>query len=426
MKTRPYSSRAVVAALIGAALVISIAAFPVTLARFTDKDAGPSGTTAAATVVLGGRGTPPTLSFSGVRSGSPRTVNLTIDYRGSVPATVQLLLPSGATTTSCVRSGTTWADGALVGTLTLTLGSQAAVPYCSLLDGTARTVLATVQPNTSTTVPIVATVAGLVVLSRTEKAAITIRAVGGFTDQVAGTISITTGGVFGVAAAARVAAPPTTTTTVAPAAVGPPAACVAAGLTSFAETVTLTPDRPRFVASEDRPGSAGPFLVIGTGGDDTITGSGAGDCIVGGAGNDVIDGAGGDDVLLGGDGADRIDGGAGNDRLYGEAGADRLTGGVGADVLGGGADAAECDTDPADTTTDCTTATLEGAPDPTSAAVSATSPPATTEPPAAPTATAPAGTTTAEPTTTPPPPAVVPPPAGPTTSAPPSTGPPTS
>ena len=106
---------------------------------------------------------------------------------------MQLRLPSGATTTSCTGSGSTWTDGLLVGSLTLTLESQSAVSYCSLLDGTARTLITTVQPNTVTTVPIVATVGGLALLSRTEKAAIVVRAVGGFTDQVAGTITITTG-----------------------------------------------------------------------------------------------------------------------------------------------------------------------------------------------------------------------------------------
>ena len=292
----------------------------------------------------------------------------------------------------------------LVGSLTLALGSQPAVPYCSLLDGTARTLVSTVAPNTVTTVPIVATVGGLALLGRTEKAAILVRAVGGFTDQVAGTITISTGAVIALAAAARTAPTPTSTAAVAAAPATPPAACVAAGLTTFAETVTLTADRPRFVAAEDRPGAAGPFLVIGTSGDDTVTGSAAGDCVVGGGGDDTIDGQGGDDVVLGGDGADRLDGGAGNDRLYGEAALDRLVGGPGADVLDGGADNAACDSDPADTTSGCT-ATVE----PTTSAPPATArprlrrddrPTAGTAPSAPavapdPTTTAPAPTTTA-------------------------------
>ena len=379
MRTRPYSRRAVAGiALLGVGLLVAVAVVPGTLARFVDADKGLPGTAAAATVVLGSRGTPPTLTFSAVRSGSPRTVNLTIDYRGSVPATVLLRLPSGATTTSCTGSGSSWSDGLLVGSLTLTLGSQPAVPYCSLLDGTARTLVSTVAPNTVTTVPIVATVGGLALLSRTERAAVLVRAVGGFTDQVAGTITISTGAVIALAAAARTAPTPTTTAAAAAAPATTPAACVAAGLTTFAETVTLTADRPRFVAAEDRPGAAGPFLVIGTSGDDTVTGSAAGDCVVGGGGDDTVDGQGGGDVVLGGDGADRVDGGAGNDRLYGEAALDRLVGGPGADVLDGGADNAVCDSDPADTAAGCT-ATVE--------ATTAAPPAATTTPaPVAPTA----------------------------------------
>ena len=250
MRTRPYSRRAVAGiALLGVGLLVAVAVVPGTLARFVDADKGLPGTAAAATVVLGSRGTPPTLTFSAVRSGSPRTVNLTIDYRGSVPATVLLRLPSGATTTSCTGSGSNWSDGLLVGSLTLTLGSQPAVPYCSLLDGTARTLVSTVAPNTVTTVPIVATVGGLALLSRTERAAVLVRAVGGFTDQVAGTITISTGAVIALAAAARTAPTPTSTAAAAAAPATPPAACLAAGLTTFAETVTLTADRPRFVAA---------------------------------------------------------------------------------------------------------------------------------------------------------------------------------
>lgn len=285
-----------------------------TLAAFSDSDKGGGGTARAATVVLGGRSTPLVLDFAGMRSGTTRTVNMTVDYRGTVPATVQFQLPSGATATSCTRSGSTWSDGGLIGTLTIALGSRPAVSYCSLLDGTARTLVTTVDPGTTTVVPVTVSFTGQVLglVSRSERAAVVVRAVGGFTDRVTGTISITTTGVIGprslavaAPAAARAAAP-------AP----PPAECTG----TYAETVVLTPDRPRFVAAEDRPGAPGPFLVQGTAGDDVVTGSGAGDCLVGGGGADVLDGAGGDDVLLGGDGADRLTGGAGDDRLLGGAG----------------------------------------------------------------------------------------------------------
>ncbi|MBC8091844.1 MAG: hypothetical protein H7Y15_07890, partial [Pseudonocardia sp.] len=160
-----------------------------TLARFTDSEAGGSGNAGAATVVLGARATPVTLDYPNLRAGGTRTVNLTIDYRGSVPATIQLRLPSGATATSCQGSGGTFSDGLLVGSLTVRLGQQTGVPYCSLLDGTARTVLATVSPGSVTTVPVTVTVGGLVLAGRTERAAVVVRAVGGFSDQVAGTIA---------------------------------------------------------------------------------------------------------------------------------------------------------------------------------------------------------------------------------------------
>lgn len=349
---------AVAAAVVGTALGTG------TLARFTDAEAGPPGSAATATVVLGGRSTPVALSATGVRAGSPRTLSLTVVYLGTVPATIQLRLPAGATETSCQRSGTTWTDASLVGTLTLTPGTQPAVAYCALLDGTARTLVATVAPGSTTTVPITVTAGGLALLGRTERAQIAVRAVGGFSDQVLGTITISTSALFGARAVALSAPAPATVAAPVPTV---PAACPG----PYAETVVLTAARPRFVAAEDRPGAPGPFAVLGTPGDDTVVGSGAGDCLVGGAGVDVLDGAGGDDVLLG------------------EAGVDRLTGGPGADVLDGGADLADCDTDPADRTTGCRTPVAEGVPDPTTTVPPRTADPPATDPPAAPAVPAP-------------------------------------
>ncbi len=363
-----------VAGLLIAGTVVGTALTTGTLARFTDTEAGAPGVAAAATVVLGGRSTPPALSFTAVRSGSPRTVPLTVVYGGTVPATIQLLLPAGATETSCQRSGSTWTDAALVGSLTLTAGTQPAVSWCSLLDGTARTVLATVQPGSTTTVPITVTAGGLMLLSRAERAQIAVRAVGGFSDRVLGTVTITTATLLGGRAVALSAPAPVTTPAPPPAA---PAACTG----TYAETVVLTTARPRFVAAEDRPGGTGPYLVLGTAGDDTVVGSGAGDCLAGDGGADTLDGAGGDDVLLG------------------DAGFDRLTGGPGADVLDGGADLADCDTDPADRSTNCRTAVVEGVPEPTTTTPAPALP---TDPPAAPTPDPPppvevAPTTTVEP-----------------------------
>ena len=255
MKTRPYSQRAVVGiAPLGVGLLVALPVGPGTLARFLDADQG-----------LPGRRRrprrprrpqhPPTLTFSSVRSGTPRTVNLTIDYRGSVPATVQLWLPSGATTTSCVASGSTWTDGLLVGSL-----SSPWVPVRRVVLLAARRHGAHAHRHGAAQ-------------HRHHHADRRYRRepgpaqphregddrpapVGGFTDQVAGTITITTGAVVALAAAARTAPPPTTTAAAA-APPTPPPACVAAGLTSFAETVTLAAARPRFVAAEDPTGCRG-------------------------------------------------------------------------------------------------------------------------------------------------------------------------
>ncbi|RZT86361.1 hypothetical protein EV383_3254 [Pseudonocardia sediminis] len=381
-----------------------------TWAAFTDSDRGGSATAGAATVVLGGRAAPPSLSFTGMRTNETRTVPLTVDYRGSVPATISLQLPSGASKTSCIGSGGTLVDPLNIGTLRVTLGSRAAENWCALLDGTARTVLATVAPNTVTTVPVTVT-AGTVLLGRTETAALRIRSVGGFTDQVTGSITISTTLISGRTAAARAAAPAAVAATPV---VTPPAECTAAGLTSFAEVVTLTPQNPRFDAARDRPGAAGPFLVLGTSGDDTVVGSATGDCLAGAGGADSLDGAGGADVLVGGDGDDTLLGGDGDDRLLGGLGVDTLTGGPGADVLDGGADGGTCpDADAADTVTTCTVppagapVAIPAAPVPAPAASSAApvpegaaDPPVTSTPPTTgsttPAAPAPGGTAVPE------------------------------
>lgn len=321
---------AVTTALVLTATGVAIVTGSGTLARFSDTEAGGAAVAGSGTVVLGGRSTPVALDYPDLRSGISRTVTLSVDYRGSVPATIQLRLPSGAAPTQCQRSGTTWTDAPLAGSLTITLGTQPATAFCPLLDGTARTVLATVAPRTVTAVPITVRAGGLILAGRNERAAIVVRAVGGFSDQVAGTISISTGSLLGGRAVALSA--PAPATVAAPVPPVPPAECTG----RYTETVELTAARPRFVAAEDRPGAAGPFLVYGTAGDDLVTGSQAGDCLVGGSGFDILDGASGDDVLLGGDGPDR------------------LTGGAGADLLDGGPDGGTCDADPADRVTSCT------------------------------------------------------------------------
>ena len=380
MRRRVIRTVALVLAL--TALGVGIVLGSGTLARFSDSERAGNAVVGAATVVLGGRATPVALNYTGLRASGTRTVNLTVDYRGTVPATIQLRLPSGAQPTSCQRNGNTWTDGLLVGTLNITLGAQPATSFCSLLNGAARTLVATVAPRTTTVVPIKVDVGPVFVTTRTEQAAIVVRAVGGFTDQVAGTITISTTGLLGLRSQSlTTAAPPPVVV-----ATAPPAECTG----TYAETVTLTNERPRFVAAEDRPGAAGPFLVLGTAGDDVVTGSGAGDCLVGGGGFDVLDGAGGDDVLVGGDGADRLTGGPGDDRLFGGAGVDELTGGPGADVLDGGVDGGTCDADPADTVTACTVPAPAPLPGPAPVPAPLPEPPPAPAPPAPEPAPAPA------------------------------------
>jgi hypothetical protein len=390
-----------------------------TLARFVTTGKGGGGVASAATVVLGARSTLPALSWTGLTAGVAKSVNLTIVYNGTVPATLVMALPSGPGTTGCVKSGSTYVNGSLVTSASIKIGSAAAEDYCGLLAGTPRTLATNVAPGATVVVPIAVTITSLLSLgfSRTETAALQIMATGGYTDQLTGTLSATTATAAPkTLLAARVptttastqtatptASPSTTTAGVtpsaAPAVVVPPE-CAAAGMTlgSFAEVVTLTPDRPRFDAATDRPGAAGPFLVIGTSGADTIVGSAGADCLVGGGGADTISGGAGDDVLIGGDGADTLDGGAGADRLFGGAGLDDLRGGPGPDVLDGGADLATCDTQPDDTATNCVdppvpAPTTTDAPPPVSPA-----PPADATPEAP--VTQPAGTPEGAPATT--------------------------
>jgi Ca2+-binding RTX toxin-like protein len=433
MRRRPVTT--VLAGVIAVILlgVGGVTAANTTLARFSDNENGGTSTAAAATVVLGGQRTATTLPFTGLTSGTSgtKTVNLSVVYKGSVPATIQLQLPSGATATNCVRSGTTYADPLLYRTLTITLGGQAAVPYCSLLDGVARTLVATVQPGTTTVVPITVSAGGLLsLIGRSEAAPIAIRAVGGFTDVVTGTIQITANGLINpnpapLPAPAGTTSPAAARSARTTTAVATPQECTDAGLGPFTEAVALTAARPRFVAAEDRPGTAGPFLVLGTDADDTVTGSAAGDCLVGGGGADTIDGLGGGDVLLGGDGDDRIDGGPGDDVLRGAAGADRLTGGAGADLIDGGGDGAVCDIGPEDEPGSSCGAPVVEAPTavptstvPTATVVPTTAPaPVTSAAPVAPTTTE--AVQTPEPTTTTPPaPATEGTPGTPTSTAP--------
>jgi hypothetical protein len=82
------------------------------------------------------------------------------------------------------------------------------VSYCSLLDGVARTLVTTVQPTTTTLIPITVAAGGLLsLIGRNETAPIAIRAVGGFSDVVSGTIQIAASGLINPAPIVAAASP---------------------------------------------------------------------------------------------------------------------------------------------------------------------------------------------------------------------------
>ncbi|MEJ8280732.1 hypothetical protein [Pseudonocardia spirodelae] len=352
--SRAVGRRRLVLALVVGVVLVASAAWG-TWAAFTAGGGGPAGTASAATVVLGGRSAPPALDLGVPLAGGTATATLSIDYRGSVPATASVAFPA-TTATGCVSSPAGLTDGPTVGSLTVRLGSRAPEPWCRLLDGVPRPV-ATLVPGTVTTVPVSATVGTTLLAARTESATMRVSAAGGFTDTVTGSLRLSTRLLPAVTprAQARVASP----TVVAVSAPPPPAECTAAGLTTFAETVVLSADAPSFDAARDRPGSNGPFLIVGTDGADTIVGSPGRDCVRAAGGDDVVDGGGGDDVLVGGTGDDRLTGGDGADGLHGGVGADTLLGGpenpAAPDVLDGGPDGGTCpDPGPEDTVSACT------------------------------------------------------------------------
>ncbi|RTL70814.1 MAG: hypothetical protein EKK42_01635 [Pseudonocardiaceae bacterium] len=384
-----------------------------TWASYTDVEAAP-GSIGAATVVFGAGSRAPSMAFAGQLLAPTSKISLTIVYAGTTPARITMALAPAATATSgfCTRTNGTWArtPGAPA-TATVAVGTTAGVDYCTLLNGGQVTLASSVAAGSSTTVDVTTTFGILGALTpRTDTVPLVLRAVAtagtapSFTDTVTGNFTIAVSLIGRTSLAMARAAPAPTPTPVVAVASTPvtdadvPPECAAAGMTarSFADVIRLGNGVTSFDAARERPGVAGPFLVLGSPGADTVTGSDGADCIAGLDGDDVLAGGGGADVILGGAGADRIDGGAGDDRLYGGPGIDDLTGGPGADLLDGGPDGARCTTEPADTTVGCLVA--EGAAD---TPVPTTAPPVTTEAPV---------------TTTPP--VVEPPPAPVTTDAP--------
>lgn len=375
-----------------------------TYARYTDVEARP-GTVGAATVVIGTSSRAPALSYTGTLLGGTSSATVNVVYTGTTPARLTLRAKPATTYSSafCTYSASTksWSRATPATPITLSFGGTT-VDYCTLLNGAEVTLASSVAAGSTTAVATSATFGLLsgATPKKDQNVPLLIHAYGttgsGFSDVVSGTLGVATSASPTPRSLAVVTTPTSTvapTTTTAPAgtpvaAVDVPAECTAAGMTaaSFVEKITLTATQPSFDAARDRPGSAGPFLVLGSPVADTVIGSAGADCVSTGDGDDVVSGGTGGDVLVGGAGADRLSGDAGADRLHGGAGLDTLDGGAGADLLDGGADGATCTTDASDTTTGCLSATVEGGADPTTT----TSPAPVTTTTVVPTTTAPA------------------------------------
>ncbi|MFT8246903.1 SdrD B-like domain-containing protein, partial [Roseomonas sp. BN140053] len=83
-------------------------------------------------------------------------------------------------------------------------------------------------------------------------------------------------------------------------------------------------------------GHEGDDYLDGGAGDDNVQGQVGNDTLLGGTGNDIGEGGDGNDVLLSGPGDDNMQGESGDDSLFGGAGADLLTGNAGDDLVAGG------------------------------------------------------------------------------------------
>jgi hypothetical protein len=435
-------TRAVLAGLLGAATIAGagtlVAATGTTFASYSSTMTSSPSVIGSAAVELGHGGAGPELGFSGLGPGHPQTVNLSVQYVGSIPADLTLSVAPGPGPVLCEKVGAGWQarPGAAV---TLAVGSADPVAYCSLYSGAPLTLARAAAPGSTTVVPVTLALsadASPAALGLAQHDLAVIHADGGFTDRADGRLDLTTAeppagspdsGIAAPILAAGPGAPATTVgaDTVDPAAaartaapgtpVAIPAECAAAGMSAadFAEIVTVDPARHAWSVPQERGAGSGPFLILGTAGDDTIVGSSGADCIVGGGGDDTISGGDGNDVIVGGSGADTLSGGAGDDHLYGGGGLDDLRGGDGADVLDSGPGGATCDATPADTATGCippvtttpspapVTAPPTPAPDPAPAPTAPSAPTTTVEPaPVTPPTKAPATVPAAPPTAT--------------------------
>lgn len=437
MKVRSTPVVAAAVALVALSGVATVVTMGATAATLSDTRHSTPSEAGAASVVLGREGGALDLGFEGLAPGIPQTVELTVDYRGTVDAELSLsIAPEG--------------DAALCGArpavpLEMTVGDTAPVDYCDLYDGR-RIPLGRARPGSVVTVPVVVALgrdAAIAAADLREVDAVVVHAEGGFVDSAPGRLTLITAAgpepATGAAAPAEQAVegiPAPGVPVVAPVAaadalvvdtadpattarnategtpIALPEECVEAGVEpeSIVRIVALDATDPNWDGTRE----AGPVLVLGTAGADTVIGSSGGDCIVGGAGDDVLAGGSGDDVLVGDAGADRSTGDAGDDLLLGSAGVDHLRGGDGRDSFDGGVDEAACDAVAPERTVRCLPPVLPGplvaTPPPTTGGDSATPPPAAVAPaevtpaesaPAEPASPAPPSTETAMPNAAP-------------------------
>lgn len=410
--------RVLATALFGVATVAvsgTVIAFSgTTFSSYSDDESSTPSSAGAAVVALGRDGPTPDLGYADLRPGVPQTVDLTVSYDGSVPAAVGLSFAPQGASVLCGRSGGSWS--ARPGrAATVTVGTGPAHSYCSLLGGEVLPLGPAAPGGADLVVPVTITLAEGAAPDSAglqDVDAVVVHADGGFTDRVAGRITMST------AAADSLPPPPvgtpafveaalvlpgdapalvldgtdpaaTARTASAGGGIALPTECLDAGIRpeDIAEVIALDPVSPSWDATARRGEGAGPFLVLGTAVADTVTGSSQGDCVVGGGGADVIGAGDGDDVVVGGAGDDRLGGDAGSDRLRGGAGRDDLRGGAGRDLMDGGPDGATCDTTTAEDSVRCLAPTPAPAPPP--AAVAPPPPAAPAPGPVAPAAPAP-------------------------------------
>ncbi|WP_219414366.1 hypothetical protein [Pseudonocardia nigra] len=401
-----------------------------TAAALSDTDPATPSVVGAAEVVLGRDGAAPELVYDGLETGRPQTVELTVEYLGTVPADLTLAVGPAGRSALCRQQDGQWRPQPNR-EVTVTVDAGPPLAFCDLYNGHELS-LARVEPATSPRFAVTVARVGATPaeVPFAEDAVVEIVATGGFADRAEGRMSVRASPRTGppgadvpvLPAAPAPPGPPSGRAVTAPEAqvlpsptavvppvpevdevpVDVPAACRDAGMVAadFVDVIVLDPADPVW----DARAEPGPFLVLGTDGDDTVAGSAEGDCVVGGAGADRLSGGAGNDVVVGEAGTDVLTGGDGDDLLDGGADLDDLTGGDGPDRFDGGPAEATCDAGPQEQAVRCAAAPVAAEPEPTPLATvdpTTTAPepategaPVTAEPPAV---TQPASTTVPNP-----------------------------